>query len=159
MFRIVLICMCVLSLIGCNHIYVKPNTLDPNSVIYADRGGYTMRKSIKESLEQRGHTIVVGYATANTSGDSSDSATDINLDTYAVPKDAKYVVKVYERKDKYAPAWCIFNGFWWWNFNVSIADQTTGEELMAWSGRGCANSSLRLLDKVLDELEKKDEQN
>ena len=50
--------------------------------------------------------------------------------------------------------WCIFNGFWWWNFNVSIADQKTGEELLTWRGRGCANSSVRLLNKILDDMEK-----
>ena len=30
---------------------MKPNTLDTSQVFYADRGGYTMRRAIKEQWE------------------------------------------------------------------------------------------------------------
>ena len=36
---------------------------------------------------------------------------------------------------------------------MSIADNATGEELLHWTGRGCANSTVRKLNKILDELE------
>lgn len=138
---------CVL-LTGCNSMYVKPNTLDKKQTFYADRGGYGMKRSIKERLEDRGYHVVVGTA----SSVRSFSDTDVDLQTYNV-MNANYVVKVNERKETFNPFWCLFNGFWWWNFNVSIADQRTGEEILSWRGRGCANSSLRKLDKLLDELE------
>ena len=47
----------------------------------------------------------------------------------------------------------MFNGFWWWNFNVSIIDRTNNNEILSWRGRGCQNSSLRKLNDILDELE------
>ena len=49
----------------------------------------------------------------------------------------------------------MFNGFWWWNFNLSITNKNTGTEILSWRGRGCANSSLRKLNDILDELEMK----
>ena len=36
---------------------------------------------------------------------------------------------------------------------MSIADNVTGQELLGWSGRGCANSSVRKLNKILDKME------
>jgi hypothetical protein len=77
-------------------VYVKPESIAPNSTIYADRGGYTMRRVIKEELEKRGHTVVVGTATANEISD--DDAGDIDIDTYVVPDDARYAIKIKERQ-------------------------------------------------------------
>lgn len=142
----------LVALGGCNSVYVKPNTLDVNQVFYADRGGYSMRRSVKESMESRGYKIVVGKATFN--GNMNDGASSIDVDKNIVPNNAHYIVKVSERSEKFRPVWCALNGFWWWNFNVSIADQKTGDELMTWRGRGCANSSVRLLNKILDDMEK-----
>lgn len=142
----------LVALGGCNSVYVKPNTLDVNQVFYADRGGYSMRRSIKESMESRGYKIVVGKATFN--GNMNDGASSIDVDKNIVPNNAHYIVKVSERSEKFRPVWCALNGFWWWNFNVSIADQKTGDELMTWRGRGCANSSVRLLNRILDDMEK-----
>ena len=134
-----------LMLCGCNSIYVKPGTMEPESKVFATRGGYSMRRSIKQKLEDRGFGVTVGKATYIDDGEhfSSERAN--------VPADVKYVVRVIERSEWIAP-WCVFNGFWWWNFNVSIADQKTGEEIMTWRGRGCAKSSMRKLDRVLDKL-------
>lgn len=141
-------------LAGCNSVYVKPNTLDTNAVMYADRGGYTMKRSIKQRMEKRGYNIVVGRAKSEREfgGD-----TDINVSTTTIPNNAKYIVKVAEHEDKFRPIWCVFNGFWWWNFNVSIADQATGKEILSWRGRGCENSSLRKLDAILDKMEIKND--
>lgn len=149
-----LFCMFMVAggLCACNSVYMKPNTLDTDEVFYADRGGYSMRRSIKESMESRGYKVVVGKATSNEN--MNDGASSIDVDKNIVPNNAHYIVKVSERSEKFRPVWCALNGFWWWNFNVSIADQKTGDELMTWSGRGCANSSVRLLNRILDDMEK-----
>lgn len=145
----------LLMLSACNSVYVKPNTIDPTQTFYADRGGYGMRKSIKQQMEKRGYAVVVGTARASRDFDSDTS--DIELNYSSVPKDARYVVKVTERREIFNPIWCPFNGFWWWNFNVSISDQKTGEELMAWRGRICQNSALRMIDDIFDEMEINDD--
>jgi hypothetical protein len=142
----------LVALGGCNSVYVKPNTLDVNQVFYADRGGYSMRRSVKESMESRGYKVVVGKATSNEN--MNDGASSIDVDKNIVPNNARYIVKVSERSETFRPVWCALNGFWWGNFNISIADQETGAELLTWRGRGCANSSVRLLNKILDDMEK-----
>lgn len=130
--------------------------MTPGETIYADRGGYTMRRSIKNELERRGYKVVVGKAVSNR--EWPDDGTTMELNTVRVPTDARYYVKVNERSEKFRPIWCALNGVWWWNFNVSIADQKTGEELMTWRGRGCADSSMRLLRRTLNKMEKQNEQ-
>ena len=140
-------------LTGCNSMYLKPGTLDQNKTIYADRGGYTMRRSIKEELEKRGYHVIVGKAINSKTYDDATGDGELEIDS-ANTMGAHYVVKVRERRESFSPVWCVFNGFWWWNFNVSIADQKTGEELLSWRGRGCANSSLRKLNRAIDQLEK-----
>ena len=139
-------------LTACNSVYMKPSTLDTDEVFYADRGGDSMRRSIKETMESRGYNVVVGKASSNEN--VHDGASSIDVDKNIIPNDVRYIIKTSERVEKFHPMWCIFNGFWWWNFNVSIADQKTGEELLTWRGRGCANSSVRLLNKILDDMEK-----
>ena len=142
----------ILLLAACNSVYVKPDSLDKSAVIYTQRGGYTMKRSIKEALEERGYTVVVGKMKSGTYMDGEEMETDIERND--VPAGVRYVVKTSERRERFNPFWCPFNGFWWWNFNVSIADQKTGEEIMTWRGRGCAHSSIEKLNKILDELEK-----
>ena len=112
-----------------------------------------MRRSIKEALESRGYNVVVGKMKSISvfAGDEVES----DIERNEIPKNARYVIKVAERREKFNPFWCPFNGFWWWNFNVSIADQKTGTEIMSWRGRGCARSSIQKLNDILDELEQK----
>ena len=130
--------------------------MDKRELVYTQRGGYSMKRSVKERMEERGYIISVGKAKASRSLSSdSDEFDSIDYDINTLPPNTRYIVKVTERRERFMPYWCTFNGFWWWNFNVSIADQKTGEELMTWRGRGCANSSLRKLDRALDELEEK----
>lgn len=145
------VAMCALT--ACNSVYVQPNSLDKDALFFAQRGGYTMRRSVKEAMQERGYNVVVGTADTSKHFDDGDES-NIDIDTDVVPKNAKYIVRTYERKDFIRPVWCMFNGFWWWNFNVSIADQETGHEIMTWRGRGCANSSIRKLNKILDKMEK-----
>jgi len=145
----------ILLLAACNSVYVKPYSMDKNQTVYSQRGGYGMRRSIKESLEKRGYNVIVGKLRSNSYfvGENEDG----DIERNDIPQNTRYIVKVNERREKFNPIWCPFNGFWWWNFNVSIADQKTGEEIMTWRGRGCANSSLRKLNVILDKLEKKAE--
>lgn len=146
------LCCGAIMLTACNSVYMKPNTLDTSEVFYADRGGYSMRRSVKEAMESRGYKVVVGKATSNEN--MNDGASSIDVDKNIVPNNARYIVKVSERSETFRPVWCVLNGFWWWNFNFSIADQETGDELLTWRGRGCANSSVRLLNRILDDMEK-----
>ena len=149
---------CLLFLIscllcGCNSMYIKPGTLDYTQPIYSVAGGYSMKRSIKERMEQRGYNVQVGKQTVSrTLGDVGGGAIDLN--EYKM-ENVRYVINVNERTERLFTPWCILNGFSWWNFNVSIADQQTGEEIFTWRGRGCQNSSLRKLDDALDELEMK----
>lgn len=147
--RIWLIGFLCLSLASCNSIYYKPGTLDTRETIYTHRGGYSMARSIKETMEKRGYHLSVGKLKyiAEVSG----------KDIFQIPKDVKYAVNVEERTEKLRPIWCMFNGFWWWSFNVSVINRYTNEELMSWRGRGCQNSSIRKLNDILDELEMKPE--
>ncbi len=147
MFRLLIVAV---LLAGCNSVYVKPNTLDTDKVMYADRGGYSMRRSIKQEMEERGYNIVVGKAKHGRDGDGE---ADIDMNKATIPSDAKYIIKVDERRERFHPFWCAFNGFWWWNFNVSIADQSNSKEILTWRGRGCQNSSLRKINKILDKME------
>lgn len=146
---IILICG---ILCACNSAYVKDNTMVPGSTIFADRGGYGMKRSIKEQLENHGYRVIVGTAKSVRDLESNEALESINLESIKIPQNARYVVKVSERQETLQSFFCPLSGFWWWNFNVSIADQATGEELLSWRGRGCANSELRRLNEVLDRL-------
>ena len=145
---LVILCS-VFGLAACNSVYIKPGTLDTDQKIYAVRGGFGMRRSAKEVLEKRGHKVIVGRAVRITDVLNEDVTYDPNDKNIR----AKYVMLVTESKELFMP-WCIFNGFWWWRFNISIADQKTGEEILSWRGRGCQNSSLKKFNEILDELEK-----
>lgn len=151
MFRNLFLLMFSGVLAACNHVHMKPGTLDKTQDIYTTRGGYNMRQAAKEHLEQRGYSIKIGKVEDTNSVIETDL---MDLERFSVPSDARYMLRVSEREEKFRPIWCIFNGFWWWNFNMSIVNQHTGEEILTWRGRGCANSSLRRLDKILDSLEK-----
>ena len=105
---------------------------------------YTQERKTKKDLH------VIGYARVS----SKKQSDDLDMQTYEIPNNAKYVVYVKERKEFLRPIWCVFNGFWWWNFNASITEKKTGNEIMSWRGRGCQNSSIRKLNAILDELEK-----
>lgn len=146
--RIFVSILLCLFLCGCNSVYYKPHTLDTHAMVYAQRGGYSMQRSIKQTMEERGYNVNVGRLKAEKQSE------EIDFQTYEIPSKARYIVYVKERKEILRPIWCMFNGFWWWNFNASITDKTTGQEIMSWRGRGCQNSSLRKLNDILNELEK-----
>ena len=141
----------VLFLTACNHVHMKPGTLDKSQDMYTTRGGYNMRMATKEYLEQRGYNIKIGKIENTNNVIETDL---VDFERFSVPADAQYMLRVSERKEKFRPIWCALNGFWWWNFNVSIVDQQSGKEILNWTGRGCANSTLRKLDRILDKLEK-----
>ncbi len=140
----------LILLTACNSVYIKPNaTLDTSKPVYANRGGFTMKRVIKQELEKHGFTVKVGRLKSSYDGD------DISIETEEVPGNHAYIVRVSERSEVFRPLWCVFNGFWWWRFNVSIVDQDTKNEIVSWRGRGCANSSVRKLDDILNKLEQK----
>nr|MBQ0091189.1 hypothetical protein [Candidatus Enterousia merdequi] len=148
--RFIYLALSCLILSGCNSVYLKPNTLDKDANIYTPRGGYSMKRSIKQTMEERGYKVKVGTLQKVRESDQDDT------EVFIIPNNVRYAVRVAERKEILRPIWCMFNGFWWWNFNMSITDKATNEEILSWRGRGCANSSLRKLDKILEELEIKD---
>lgn len=154
MFHKLLIGLVLLGLTACNHVHMKPGTLDKNDVFYVDSGGGLMQLGTKQLMEERGYNLTVGHKRASVSSTyiTAESA-DSRISASEVGK-AKYIVFVSESVSKFRPIWCSLNGFWWLRFNVSIADNATGQELLHWTGRGCANSSLRRLDRILDKLEK-----
>ncbi|MDR1338039.1 MAG: hypothetical protein LBJ73_03340 [Rickettsiales bacterium] len=145
---------CVL-LAGCNDMYIKPGTLDARDTFYFNPGGGMMARHVKESMDRRGYDVRIGKRlTKKTMGTREGGV--INIDEYKV-ENVKYVVNISETAESlwtplYIP-WCVFNGLWWVNFNMSIDDQTNGRELMTWHGSGCAGSSLRKLNRALDEME------
>ena len=145
----VLIFISVLSLTACNSVYLKPGTMVPNSVVHAKPLGYGIKRAIKERLEKRGYDVRVGKLKKAYADDASER------ETLELPGNVKYVVRVSEYSEYFMP-WCVFNGFWWWRFSVSITDQKEGKEILSWRGRGCQNSSIRKLNEILDELERKD---
>lgn len=151
--RILTILPLMLLLGGCNYVTLKPGTMDTGTVIYADANGYSIKRAIKDELAERGYDVRVGkiknYANIN-----DVSGTFVNMKSYEVPANTKYVIDVQERREKFQPVWCFFNGYWWWNFNVSISDQENGTELMSWAGRGCMNSSIRKFNRLMDKLER-----
>ena len=148
--RAIVMILLSLTMTACNSVYLKPNTLDKDAMIYAPRGGSGMAKSIKQTMEERGYKLNVGRLKHV----SEISGTEI----YQILKDSKYAVNVKKDNESFRPVWCVFNGFWWWDFNVSIIERANNTEILAWRGRGCANSSLRKLNKYLDKLEIKPDQ-
>ena len=143
------------SVTACNRLYIKPQTLEQNATIYTTRGGYSMRAATKAILEERGYDIKIGKIK------ESDDITETELyesETFYIPNNAKYVLKISESKDLFRPIWCAFNGFWWWRYNISLVDQQQGKELLIWTGRNCTNTAQRKLNKILDQLEITDEQ-
>ena len=150
--RIIGIIGIMAALSGCNSIYVRPNaTMEPGTMVYVKRGGYTMKRTIKSEMEQRGYDMFVGRL--KTVREKSDGDDEMVLDK--MPADVKYIVTVAEREEKFRPIVCSLRGMWWWNFNVSISEQETGHEIMSWRGRGCADGEVMKLNRVLDKLEGK----
>lgn len=145
--RVPMFAVLCFALSACNSIYMKPGTLDTSKMIYTPRGGETMQRSLKEVFEERGYKIHVGQLKSVRERSYSD------LEIYSESKDIRYSVIIDEKSAILHPIWCAFNGFWWWRFSLAISDRKTGTEILSWRGRGCANSSLRKLNDVLDELE------
>ena len=145
-----LVCFCLL-LSACNSVYLTPHSLDKNALIYTPRGGFTIQRSIKQVMDERGYKTHSGKLKVVIEQNKKDS------EIYTSFKNIRYSVRMNERKEILRPIWCMFNGFWWWNFEISISDRKIGKEIMSWRGRGCQNSSLRKLNAILDELEMRPE--
>lgn len=131
---------------ACNSIYIKKNVMEPDELFYVERGGDQLQHEIKNALEERGYHITIGRkkSTIKTTYISADADNESR---------ARYIITVDEKEPTLKPVWCVFNGFWWWRFNLSIADNETGQEILSWRGRMCANSAIRKLNRLLDEME------
>ncbi|MFQ6739482.1 MAG: hypothetical protein ACLRFJ_02335 [Alphaproteobacteria bacterium] len=138
---LILLCLC-----ACNSVYVKKNSLEPSELFYVDRGGNQLQHEIKNALEERGYNITIGRkkSTTRTTYISAGADNESN---------ARYIITIDEKDPVFRPVWCALNGFWWWRFNLSIADNDTGQELLSWNGRMCANSTIRKLNRLLDDME------
>lgn len=137
----------LLFLNACNNVYLKPNTMVTNTIVHVDPAGVGIARNIKEVLEKRGYDVRIG--SQRPSGKNGLSSSDIVI----LPGTTNYIIRTVNSTESFMPWWCLFNGFWWWNFNLSITAQSDGKEILSWRGRGCQNSSLRKLNKFLDELE------
>ena len=149
--RVILYLMSLLFLCACNTVHIKPNTLEKNATIYSTRGGYTLRPAIKELMQERGYEIKIGKIT------DSDNMFENGIfegEIFDIPESAQYILRVSENSERFRPIWCALNGFWWWRFYVSIVDQHNSKEILTWTGRGCANSTIRKMENILDKLEK-----
>ena len=124
--------------------------METNTIVHVDPGGVGIARNIKEVLEKRGYDVRIG--SQRKSGKDGLSSSDIVV----LPSKTNYIVRTTESTESFMPWWCIFNGFWWWKFNLSITNQNDGKEILSWRGRGCQNSSLRKLNHILDELEIKE---
>lgn len=149
--RIFPILLSVSMLTACNSVYMQPNSMERESVVYSTKGGYTLRPVVKEILPQRGYTVKIGKI-KNTNQIAETMGQE--FEAIEIPSDAKYIVRVAESSEKFRPIWCALNGFWWWRFNMSIVDNESDQEILTWSGRGCASSTARLFERILNELEK-----
>ncbi|MBR1380770.1 MAG: hypothetical protein IJ560_04280 [Alphaproteobacteria bacterium] len=143
----------MLAMAACNSVNIKTHSLDTTQTFYVDRGGYQMQHEIKNVLESRGYSVTVGHKrqTTNTTYIVSENPQSV-ISTSDIGK-SRYIVQISEGTTRFMPVWCALNGFWWWRFNVSISDNVTGQELLGWAGRGCANSSLQKLNDILDKME------
>ena len=149
--RIFPILLSVSMLTACNSVYMHPNSMERESVVYSTKGGYTLRPVVKEIMAQRGYTVKIGKI-KNTNQIAETMGQE--FEAIEIPSDAKYIVRVAESSEKFRPIWCALNGFWWWRFNMSIVDNESDQEILTWSGRGCASSTARLFERILNELEK-----
>lgn len=149
-----------LTLGACNTIDMKPHSLDSTKKVYVDTNGETMRYYLKDEMEKRGYQVTVGHkhtvqnTTANFSGDKEGHilTSDIGNARYVATVN-EYDVGQYMNILGRFPV-CVFNGWKWVDFNVSIADNETGEEILYWSGMGCKETVKSNLIDVLDKLQK-----
>jgi len=146
-------------LAACNMINIKPGTMERHETIMANRGGYDMQMAVKPELEKMGYKVIVGKMTGEIALGSEHEMASSN------PMGARYVLRVWEKVSVASSPTaslmqagenilCLFSGIDWWAFNMSIADQKTGEELLSWSGQGCKHGMLRKFRKLVKQLEK-----
>ena len=155
MFRNFIILIAALpALCACNSVYMKPDSLDTTQVFYVDQGGSQMQLNAKSLMKERGYKLTVGHKRTSVKSTYISAEGAESIISESEINKARYIVFISENVSKFRPIWCSLNGFWWLRFNISIADNITGQELLHWTGRGCTNSSLRKLSKILDEMEK-----
>ncbi len=136
-------------LTACNYITMKPGSLDKDKLIYVDRTTNLISHAIKESLEENGYRLTSGFKRARV------DHTYMNPSAKATDKTPGYFLGISVHSSRTWPIWCFFNGFNHWDFDMHVVDNETGQEIFAWSGYGCQNSTLRKLEREFDKLEMK----
>jgi hypothetical protein len=136
---------------ACSYSLEIPNSFDKTKgSVLVGRGGYNMNLAVKDALTRRGYDLIVGK---NPKNDLFSDSADFDVVEYDANK-VRYIVKVKEKSEIFAPITCVFGGFYRWRFNVSISDNKTQKEILAWSGRGCADNMIHQLNVHLDNIEK-----
>jgi len=151
--------LALLSLAACNNMAIRPHSLDKTEKVYVDTNGERIRMALKNELETRGYNVTVGTKTQVENINYVSKEPNAAISTTKI-NGARYVATVHEYPvNQYMivlgrfPV-CTFNGWTWWDFSVSIADNQTGKEILNWSGMGCKGTVLNQLKDVIDELEK-----
>lgn len=146
------------SLAACSSVAIRPHSLDKTQKIYVDTNGERMRMAFKNELENRGYNVTVGTKTQVENINYVYSEPSAIVSTTKL-NGARYVATIQE--NPVSPYMivlgrpiCMFNGWKWWDFSVSIADNQTGKEILNWSGMGCKGTTISKLEDLLDELEK-----
>lgn len=135
-----------IALVGCNFMTIEPHSLDKSKIIYMERTTNPMGHAIRNFLTKKGYKLTSGFRRARV------DHIFINKSAKDVDKTPTYFLGISARSSGVWPVWCVFNGFNHWDFDMHIIDNETGQEIFTWSGFGCQNSSLRKLDRALDEL-------
>lgn len=135
-------------LTSCTNLMIKPDSINPrNRTIYTQRGGDGMLYRAKTILADRGWDLKVGKAKGDINSDGLD------IESVKIDSNTHYYMKVKRYKLWFVPLYCMFNGGEFWVYNVSIANNQTGEELLIWDDYGCADSSAKRFNELLDILE------
>lgn len=156
--KIILLFPALLLLANCSTVMMTPHSLDKTQKVYVDTNGERMRMALKQELSDRGYDVTVGTKSVV---NNIDLTTDSSVGSLSTTKinGARYVATVQENPiHEYliigGRVICMFNGWKWWDFSVSIADNKTGKEILNWSGMGCKGTTISKLRDLLDELEK-----
>ena len=151
--RTFLILFVAILVAGCSHLSMVPNTLDSDAVIYVDRGGHQMLPIVKDVLTKRGYKVTVGTKHSSIRTINNESGDTDSVISESTIGRARYVVTVRERNQLFLPFPCTIHGMWWIKYDVSIADNQTGTEILNWSSRNCAGLAEWRFKSHLDKLE------
>lgn len=150
----------VLSLLcACSSVSMKSHSLDKTQKIYVDTNGEKIRMAFKDELEKRGYDVTVGTRSEISNINFAYKEPNAVVSNTSI-NGARYIATIHEYPINESmvvlgrfPV-CMFNGWSWWDFSLSIADNKTGKEILNWSGMGCKGTVINQLQDLLNDLEK-----